>query len=441
MSAIAATSPACIATSMPARAAPRRCRPRSSTSCSPSSSAGASRPSTSPAARPSSMRISAGWSRAARDMGVRVIDRCNLTILEVPGQEDLAAFLAAQQVEIVASMPCYLEDNVDRQRGKGVFDASIRGLQKAQCARLRPRRQRRSCSTSSTIRRGRRCRRRRRRSRPTTSACSASATASCSTGSITLANMPIQRFGAILIAKGEFDRYLDLLQHAHLDANLDHVMCRNLISVDWQGYVYDCDFNQMLDLPLEQRRLRRRARASVRPARRRARRPADPRRRPLLRLHRRPGIELRRRAEGSGGVTRPRSSTGRLAETQRAGAPGGCAPRTIAIRHPCSTAQPEFTADVLYVVGGLYGNLAALDAVERLAAQEGADHRLQRRLPLVRRRAGLVRRDRAAASRAIARSAAMWRPRSRATTTSAPAAAAPIRPRSARTWCAARTRS
>jgi radical SAM/Cys-rich protein len=66
----------------------------------------------------------------------------------------------------------------------------------------------------------------------------------------TLANMPIQRFGAILIAKGEFDRYLDLLQHAHLDANLDHVMCRSLISVDWQGYVYDCDFNQMLDLPL-----------------------------------------------------------------------------------------------------------------------------------------------------------------------------------------------
>src|SRR5439155_1837670 len=67
---------------------------------------------------------------AARDMGVRVTDRCNLTILEVPGQEDLAAFLAREQVEIVASMPCYLEDNVDRQRGKGVFDGSIRGLQK-----------------------------------------------------------------------------------------------------------------------------------------------------------------------------------------------------------------------------------------------------------------------------------------------------------------------
>src|SRR5215468_5911498 len=66
--------------------------------------------------------------RAARDLGVRVIDRCNLTILEVAGQEDLAEFLAAQQVEIVASMPCYLLENVDRQRGSGVFESSIRGL-------------------------------------------------------------------------------------------------------------------------------------------------------------------------------------------------------------------------------------------------------------------------------------------------------------------------
>ena len=65
-----------------------------------------------------------------------------------------------------------------------------------------------------------------------------------------LANMPIQRFGSALITKGDFEGYLDLLQHAHLGANLDGVMCRNLISVDWKGFVYDCDFNQMLDLPL-----------------------------------------------------------------------------------------------------------------------------------------------------------------------------------------------
>ena len=66
----------------------------------------------------------------------------------------------------------------------------------------------------------------------------------------TLANMPIKRFGSMLAIKGEFDRYLGVLRGAHADANLDHVMCRNLISVDWRGFVYDCDFNQMLDLPL-----------------------------------------------------------------------------------------------------------------------------------------------------------------------------------------------
>jgi radical SAM/Cys-rich protein len=187
--------------------------------------------------------------RAARDLGVRVMDRCNLTILEVPGQEDLAQFLAREQVEIVASLPCYLEDNVDRQRGKGVFDGSIRGLQSLnrlgygragtglvlnlvynpQGPSLPPPQDALEADYKRVL--GERY------------------------GVVfnqlyTLANMPIQRFGAILISKGEFDRYLDLLRHAHLDANLDRVMCRNLISVDWRGYLYDCDFNQMLDLPL-----------------------------------------------------------------------------------------------------------------------------------------------------------------------------------------------
>jgi radical SAM/Cys-rich protein len=73
----------------------------------------------------------------------------------------------------------------------------------------------------------------------------------------TLANMPIQRFGAMLISKGEFDHYLALLQAAHVDANLGQVMCRNLVSVDWRGYLYDCDFNQMLDLPLRHGRRER----------------------------------------------------------------------------------------------------------------------------------------------------------------------------------------
>ena len=186
---------------------------------------------------------------ASREIGVRVMDRCNLTIFEVEGQESLPQFLAGEQVEIVASMPCYLEDNVDRQRGKGVFDASIRGLQRLnalgygrdgtgltlnlvynpQGASLPPP----QAALEQDYKR----------------------VLGDQYGVVfnrlyTLANMPIQRFGSTLVSKGEFDSYLDLLRHAHLDANLDGVMCRNLISVDWRGFVYDCDFNQMLDLPL-----------------------------------------------------------------------------------------------------------------------------------------------------------------------------------------------
>ena len=116
-----------------------------------------------------------------------------------------------------------------------------------------------------------------------------------------LANMPIQRFGSTLINKGEFDGYLGLLQDAHLDANLDGVMCRNLISVDWRGY------RLRLRLQPDARSAagawREQARASVRSARRRYRRQSDPRRRPLLRLHRRTRLELRRRVEGGGGMS------------------------------------------------------------------------------------------------------------------------------------------
>jgi radical SAM/Cys-rich protein len=186
---------------------------------------------------------------AARGMGVHVMDRCNLTILAVPGQEDLAEFLARQEVEIVASMPCYLEDNVDRHRGKGAFDGSIRGLQKLnalgygregsglvlnlvynpQGPSLPPAQENLEADYKRVLR---------------------ERYGIVFNRLYALANMPIQRFGATLIAKGEFDRYLDLLRDAHLDANLDGVMCRNLISVDWRGFVYDCDFNQMLDLPL-----------------------------------------------------------------------------------------------------------------------------------------------------------------------------------------------
>ena len=186
--------------------------------------------------------------RGARGLGVKVMDRCNLTILSEPGQEDLADFLATEGVEIVASMPCYLAENVERQRGKGVFDRSIDGLKRLnalgygrdpalalnlvynpQGPSLPPAQHaleadyRRILGGEHGI---------------------------VFNNLFVLANMPIQRFGSMLVSKGEFEGYLQLLQDAHLDANLGGVMCRNLVSVDWRGFLYDCDFNQMLDLPL-----------------------------------------------------------------------------------------------------------------------------------------------------------------------------------------------
>jgi radical SAM/Cys-rich protein len=190
----------------------------------------------------------------ARKLSVKVMDRCNLTILEQPGQEDLADFLSAHQVEIVASMPCYLQDNVERQRGKGVFEGSIRGLRKLnavgygydpalalnlvynpQGPALPPP----QASLEADYRR-----------------VFGEQYGIVFNKLFVLANMPIQRFGSMLVSKGEFEGYLQLLQDAHLDANLDTVMCRNLLSVDYRGYVYDCDFNQMLDLPLGDARAR-----------------------------------------------------------------------------------------------------------------------------------------------------------------------------------------
>jgi radical SAM/Cys-rich protein len=184
----------------------------------------------------------------ARALGVDVIDRCNLTILEEPGQEDLAAFLASQRVRVVASLPCYLEANVDRQRGRGTYASSIRALRRlngvgygqgksgleldlvynpggptlppAQAALERD--YKRELEERHAIHFDR---------------------------LLTLANMPIARFRRTLESTGQLDDYLELLRSAHRDDNLDQVMCRRLLSVDWQGYTYDCDFNQMLDLP------------------------------------------------------------------------------------------------------------------------------------------------------------------------------------------------
>jgi radical SAM/Cys-rich protein len=193
----------------------------------------------------------------ARRQGIHVMDRCNLTILSEPGYEGLADFLAEHQVEVVASLPCYSLKNVDQQRGKGVFDRSINGLQQLnalgygqegsgltlnlvynpQGPSLPPEQRaleddyKRELKNNFDI---------------------------VFNQLFALTNMPIKRFGSTLISKGEFQNYMTLLKDNYLDANLAGVMCRQLVSVDWQGNLYDCDFNQQLaiHLPGETRHLR-----------------------------------------------------------------------------------------------------------------------------------------------------------------------------------------
>ncbi|NWG73176.1 MAG: arsenosugar biosynthesis radical SAM protein ArsS [Rubrivivax sp.] len=189
--------------------------------------------------------------RRARALGVRVIDRCNLTILCEPGQEDLAAFLAEQGVEVTASLPCYSPANVDRQRGDGVFERSIAGLRRLnalgygdaarglvlnlvdnpQGASLPPSQGplEADYKRELLLRFGIRF-----------------------DHLFALANMPIQRFGSTLVSKGSFVSYMKLLRDGYRADNLETVMCRSLLSVDWQGFLYDCDFNQMLGMPLRE---------------------------------------------------------------------------------------------------------------------------------------------------------------------------------------------
>ncbi len=188
--------------------------------------------------------------------GVRVIDRCNLTVLEEPGQEDLAEYLATNGVDIVASLPCYMEDNVDKQRGKGVFGDSIKGLEKLnalgygkpdsnlkldlvfnpQGPVLPPPQAQLEIDYKAFL----------------------SKEFGIEFHSLlTLTNLPIQRFGSMLISKGQFEPYMNLLKDAYSADNLQSVMCKNTISIDYDGYVYDCDFNQMLAMPLGGKKLSR----------------------------------------------------------------------------------------------------------------------------------------------------------------------------------------
>tara|TARA_R110002072_G_scaffold14582_6_gene60124 strand:+ start:12312 stop:13274 length:963 start_codon:yes stop_codon:yes gene_type:complete len=185
----------------------------------------------------------------AREKGVHVIDRCNLTILEESGMEGLAQFLADYEVEVVASLPCYELENVDRQRGEGVFEKSIKGLKQLnnvgygysnkklllnlvfnpQGPVLPPAQDVLESAYKEELlnRYGIEFNK-----------------------LFTLCNMPINRFGSTLVSNNQLNDYMAILMQSHRDENIENVMCRNLISVDWQGYVYDCDFNQMLNINL-----------------------------------------------------------------------------------------------------------------------------------------------------------------------------------------------
>ena len=187
--------------------------------------------------------------RKARALGVHVIDRCNLSVLFVPGQEDLAAFLAEQEVEVVASLPFYSKDRTDRQRGSGVFDKSIEALRllnslgygdgrsglllnlvynpvgaylPADQAQLEAD-YKRELDRLFGIR---------------------------FDHLYCITNMPIARFLGWLRRSGNEERYMQTLLDAFNPLAAETVMCRNLISIGPDGTIYDCDFNQMLGLPV-----------------------------------------------------------------------------------------------------------------------------------------------------------------------------------------------
>ncbi|MCU7819950.1 MAG: arsenosugar biosynthesis radical SAM protein ArsS [gamma proteobacterium symbiont of Lucinoma myriamae] len=187
--------------------------------------------------------------KTLKKMNVKVIDRCNLTILNEAGYETIAQSLADNHVEVVASMPCYLAENVNKQRGNGVFDSSIKALKtlnqlgygdkdsslvlnlvyNPQGASLSPEQTKLEKDYKQFL---------------------ADNFTIAFNQLFTITNVPVKRFGSMLISKNEFTPYMELLQSAYQSENLEGVMCRYQLSIDWQGYIYDCDFNQMLDLPL-----------------------------------------------------------------------------------------------------------------------------------------------------------------------------------------------
>ncbi len=186
---------------------------------------------------------------SARAMGKKVIDRCNLTILTVDGYEDYAQFLADQQVEVVASLPCYSAENVEEQRGEGVFDASIKGLQmlnelgygsdptlqlhlvyNPNGAFLPGDQAELEADYKVELKK---------------------AFNIVFNSLYAITNIPIARYASYLKRNKQLDEYMQLLIDNFNPASVEGLMCRNTINVGWQGEVYDCDFNQQLKLQLE----------------------------------------------------------------------------------------------------------------------------------------------------------------------------------------------
>ncbi len=188
------------------------------------------------------------FCHALLDMDVQITSRCNITVLFETGQEDLAEWYASNQIRLVCSLPCYTEDNVDAQRGKGVFDKSIAGLQKLnelgygvkpelsldlvynpggaflpppQAGLEQDYRDMLGSNFGITF-----------------------------SNLLAITNIPVNRFAHALKRDGELEDYQHLLVHSFNADTLDQLMCRHLINLDWEGRIYDCDFNQMLEIPM-----------------------------------------------------------------------------------------------------------------------------------------------------------------------------------------------
>ncbi|CAK0784435.1 hypothetical protein CVIRNUC_007639 [Coccomyxa viridis] len=185
----------------------------------------------------------------AHAMGLEVIDRCNLTVLQEPGQEDLVSFLAQHKVRIVASMPCYSEANVNEQRGRGVFERSISGLRALNAVGYgQP-------GTGLTLDlvynpNGAFL-------APPTATLQAAYKQELSSSYgiafdslLCLNNMPIKRYVDYLQRRGQLEEYMQLLVSSFNASAAEGVMCRGTVSIGWDGRIYDCDFNQQLEMGL-----------------------------------------------------------------------------------------------------------------------------------------------------------------------------------------------